>query len=737
MQSINELLGKLTIEEKAKICCGEGFWNTTPLPEHDIPAVNLTDGPHGVRKQFGKVDHLGLNESTKTTCFPTAAGLAASWNRSLITRVGTAIGEEAQAEDVQIVLGPGANIKRSPLCGRNFEYYSEDPYLTGELAAAHINGIQSQGVGTSLKHFAVNNQETRRFNINAVVDERTLREIYLAGFENAVKSAQPWTVMAAYNQINGDYCSQNKKLLTDILKDEWGFKGFVVSDWFAVCEREMGVAAGLDLEMPTSAGIGVKAIVEAVQNGKLSTEKLDDAVHRILNVVFKTANGKKAGASYDKEAHHDLAREAAGESIVLLKNKGVLPLSKTTKVAVLGEFAKTSRYQGAGSSKINVTRLDIPFDEMKEIAPNIVFCENAAETADADVCVIFAGLPDNEDSEGKDRTHLHLPVEQNALIESVTNVNKKVIVVLMNGSAVTMPWLDKVQGVVEAYLGGQGIGYALAQILFGNINPSGKLAETFPVRLQDVPCYLNFPGEKEKVYYREGIFVGYRYYDSTEVSPLFPFGHGLSYTEFAYSDLQIDKSEMTDMETLTVTVNVKNIGGCIGKEIVQLYVRDVEADVLRPYKELKGFTKVELSPGEQKTVTFSLDKRAFAFYDTDIKDWRVESGEFEILVGKSSDDIVLSSTVTVNTTTVVRKNYTLDTTLYDIKDEPAAAQLLNMMTSGTNGGIALGMDADAVLSSTKIRSLVPVNLTKSGGKGGITIEELNGLIATMNAAADK
>jgi beta-glucosidase len=731
MRNINELIGILTIEEKAKICCGAGFWNTTALIEHDIPAINLTDGPHGVRKQFGEADHLGLNESTKTTCFPTAAGLAASWNRELVTKVGAAIGEEAQAEDIQIVLGPGANIKRSPLCGRNFEYFSEDPYLTGELAAAHIKGVQSQGVGTSLKHFAVNNQETRRFNINVVVDERSLREIYLAGFGNAVKAAQPWTVMAAYNQINGKYCTQNKKLLTDILKDEWGFEGFVVSDWFAVCERNLGIAAGLDLEMPTSAGIGIKTIVDAVQNGKLPIEKLDDAVRRILTVVFKTAGSKKAGAVYDKEAHHNLAREAASESIVLLKNDGILPLSKTAKIAVLGEFAKTPRFQGAGSSHINVTQIDLPFDEIRKIAPNIV--ENAEN---ADVCVVFTGVPDKDDSEGKDRTHLRLPDEQNALIEDTVESNKNVIVVLMNGSAVEMPWIGKVRGVVEAYLGGQGVGHALAKILFGDVNPSGKLAETFPVKLNDTPCYLNFPGEREKVEYREGIFVGYRYYDSADIKPLFPFGYGLSYTEFEYSDLHLDKLEMSDVETLMVTVNVKNAGDRTGKETVQLYVRDVQTTVIRPYKELKGFEKVELLPGEQKTVTFALDKRAFAFYDTALNDWRVESGDFEILIGKSSADITAAATVRVNTTTPVKKCYTLDSTLYDIKDERAAAQLLQMMSGSTEGGTTLGMDVDVVLSSIKIRSLVPISLMQRGGKSDITIDQLNGLIAVMNGTEE-
>jgi beta-glucosidase len=729
--TITEIIGKMAVDEKAALCCGGDFWHTAELPQYGIPAIELTDGPHGVRKQPGEADHLGLNESAQTTCFPTAAGLACSWNRELVAEVGAAIGEEAQAADVQVVLGPGANIKRSPLCGRNFEYYSEDPYLTGQLAAAHIKGLQSQNVGASLKHFAVNNQETRRFNINAVVDERSLREIYLAGFESAVKDSKPWTVMAAYNQINGEYCTQNKKLLTDILKEEWGFEGLVVSDWFAVCERDLGLAAGLDLEMPTSAGIGVKAIVDAVQNGRVSEESLNNAVERILNVVFKARDGKKPGAPYGKSAHHSLAREAARESMVLLKNEGgILPLKEGGKIAVMGDFAKEPRFQGAGSSRINAAQVDIPYDEMAKYA-EVAFGEEAA--ASADVCVVFAGLPDKFDSEGADRKHMRLPDEQNALIENACKIHKNVVVVLINGSAVEMPWIDSVSGVLEAYLGGQAFAGAVADILFGKANPSGKLAETFPAKLNDTPCYLNFPGETRKAEYREGLFVGYRYYDAAGVRPLFPFGYGLSYTDFEYSDIKIDKTEMTDAETLSVSVKVKNTGKVAGKEIVQLYVRDVESGVMRPDKELKAFDKIALEPGEEKNAAFALGRQAFAFYDTDIGDWRVESGVFEVLVGKSSADIALSAAVRVNSATPAKKRYNLDSTLFDIKNEPAAAQLMAMMAGGAEGGTALGMDADAVLSSMKVRSLAPMSLMRSGGQGGITIEQLNGLIAAMNA----
>ncbi|MDR2446086.1 MAG: glycoside hydrolase family 3 C-terminal domain-containing protein [Treponema sp.] len=750
MEDIKTLLAKMTLEEKASLCCGGGFWNTRELPHLGIPALTLTDGPHGVRKQSGAADHLGLNESDKTTCFPTAAGMAASWNRELLYKVGAAIGEECQAEDVQIVLGPGANIKRSPLCGRNFEYFSEDPYLSAQLAAKHIQGAQSQGVGASLKHFAANNQETRRFNIDVVIDERTLREIYLASFEGAVVDAQPWTVMCAYNKINGEFCSQNRKLLTEILREEWGFAGFVVSDWFAVSERDKGLAAGLDLEMPTSAGIGKEAIVSAVKSGGLSEAALDKAVERILSVISKAVDGKKASAACDKAAHHALAREAARESMVLLKNEGgVLPLAKKGGIAVIGPFAKTPRFQGAGSSHINATRVDIPYDELEKAAEGaaLMYAEGYALNgeadaalleeakkiaASADVCVIFAGLPDKDDSEGKDRVSLRLPENQNALIAEIAKVHKSVAVVLMNGSAVETPWAGDVKGILEAYLGGQAMAGALAEILFGDCNPSGKLAETFPQTLHDTPCFINFPGDSKRVEYREGLFVGYRYYDKTGVKPLFPFGHGLSYTTFEYSDLRLDKSEMMDTEELRVSLTVKNTGKRAGKEIVQLYVRYPAASVIRPVKELKGFEKVDLAPGEEKQVEFTLGKRAFAFYDTDINGWRVESGDFEILIGKSSAETVLSALVHVTSTTTVKKRYTLDSTIADIRDEPAAAQLVQTLSGSLGAGQELGLDLDALFSSIKIRSLVAMSQFKSGGKGAVTIEQLNGLIAAMN-----
>jgi beta-glucosidase len=692
-RDIQAIISQMTLEEKASLCSGLDFWHLKGIERLGIPSIMVTDGPHGLRKQQQSADHLGIYDSVPATCFPSAVGLASSWNRELIEKIGIALGEECQAEGVAILLGPGANIKRSPLCGRNFEYFSEDPYLSSEMAASHIKGVQSQGVGTSLKHFAANNQEHRRMSIDAVVDERTLREIYLASFEGAVKQAQPWTVMCSYNKVNGKYASENKYLLTDILKDEWGFEGFVVSDWGAVNERVKGLAAGLDLEMPSSNGIGDQKIVEAVKNGTLPEKVLDKAVERILRVIFKAVDQKKENASYDKEAHHQLAREAARECMVLLKNEDrILPLKKEGTIAVIGEFAKNPRYQGGGSSHVNPTKLDNIYEEIKKTAgnkANILYAQGYNLEKDdideqliqeakkiaiqSDVAILFVGLPERYESEGYDRQHLRIPDNHQKLIEAVTEVQPNVVVVLSNGSPIEMPWLDKVKGVLEAYLGGQALGGAIADLLFGDANPSGKLAETFPRELSHNPSYLNFPGEGDKVEYKEGIFVGYRYYDKKNIEPLFPFGYGLSYTTFEYSNLSISKKEILDTETVTVTVNVKNTGEMAGKEIVQLYVKDVESSVIRPEKELKGFEKVELQPGEEKTVTFTLDKRAFAYYNVDLKDWHVESGEFEILIGKSSRDIVLKKSIYVKSTVKLKKKIHRNTTVGDLLNDPVLA----------------------------------------------------------------
>lgn len=678
----------MTLEEKASLCSGLGLWHTKPIERLGILSIMMTDGPHGLRK----LENCDFRKSVPATCFPTAVTLASSWDRKLVEKVGSAIGQECEAEGVSILLGPGVNIKRSPLCGRNFEYYSEDPFLSSEMALHFIKGVQSQGVGTSMKHFCVNNQEHRRQTVSVVVDERTLREIYLASFEKAVKEGKPWTVMCAYNKVNGEYCSENIYLLKDVLKEEWGFEGFVVSDWGAVNDRAKGLLAGLDLQMPYDGGFGDRKIIEAVKKGEIPEDVLDRAVERISKIIFKAIDNKKENATYDKLAHHKLAREIARECFVLLKNEdNILPLKKEGSIALIGAFAKKPRYQGGGSSHVNPTILDNAYDDVLKKAESkakILYAdgyrldsdeidekliEEAKEVAKkSDLAVIFAGLPERYESEGYDRPHMKMPENHNRLIEEISKVQKNVAVVLANGAPVEMPWVDNVRGILETYLGGQGWGGAVADVLFGVVNPSGKSAETLPKKLSDNPSYLNFPGEDDRVEYREGIFVGYRYYDKKEMDVLFPFGYGLSYSTFEYSDLVLDKKEMTDQDILRVSVKVRNTGKVSGKEIVQLYVRDIDSSVIRPEKELKGFEKVELNPGEEKEVIFTLDNRAFAYYNVDIKDWHVESGEFEILIGKSSRDIVLKNTVYVKSTVKIRKKIDRNSTIGDVTEDPIA-----------------------------------------------------------------
>lgn len=753
-RDIKKIVSQLTLEEKAGLCSGLNFWHTKGVDRLDIPSVMVTDGPHGLRKQSGSSDHLGLLDSVPATCFPSAAGLACSWDVELVHQVGIALGEECQAEDVAVLLGPGANIKRSPLCGRNFEYFSEDPYLSSEMAAAHINGVQSQGVGTSLKHFAVNNQEHRRMTVDAIVDERTLREIYLASFEGAVIKAQPWTVMSSYNQVNGAFASENSRLLTDILKQEWGHQGFVVSDWGAVNERAAGLAAGLELEMPSSNGAGDRKIVEAVQAGLISEAALNDAVERILTVVFKSVDNKKENADYDAEAHHQLAMKVAAESMVLLKNdQAILPLAKSGSIAVIGAFADAPRYQGGGSSHIKPTKLDNTYAEIVRTVgetANVSYAQGyklenddsdeqllqeAKNTASqADTVVLFLGLPDRYESEGYDRQHLNIPNNQLALLEAVAEVQQNLVIVLSNGSPIVMPWLGKAKAVLEGYLGGQAVGGAIAAILFGDANPSGKLAETFPVKLSDNPSFLNFPGEGDKVEYKEGVFVGYRYYDTKEVEPLFPFGFGLSYTSFAYSNLIVDKTEFTDQDTVTVTVDVTNTGTVAGKEIVQLYVRDSVSTVIRPAKELKGFNKIELQPGEKKTVSFQLSKRAFAYYHVGLKDWHVETGEFEILVGASSRDIACSQTVQVQSTVSIRKPVTMNTTFGDLLQDPERAAVANGMLQqfSEGSGMMSSLMEDAPEMMEAMLNFLPLRALAMFSQGAVTEEAIGRVIAQMN-----
>lgn len=663
------IISQLTLEEKAGLCSGLDFWHLKNVERLDIPSVMVSDGPHGLRKQQGKGDHLGLNESVKSTCFPTAATTASSWDRDLLRQMGEALGEEALAEQVSVILGPGTNIKRSPLCGRNFEYFSEDPYLAGEMAAAYINGVQSKGVGTSLKHFAANSQETRRDISNSVMDERTLREIYLAPFEKAVRQSQPWTVMAAYNLLNGVYCAENEKLLDDILRKEWGFEGVVVTDWGAENDRVRGLKAGQNLEMPACDGINDAKLVQAVISGELEESVLDEAVDAILDLIYRAAETlqKNEGAVYDRDAHHALARRIARESMVLLKNDGqILPVAAGEKIAVIGALARSPRYQGAGSSKINPTRLDNAFDSLLEAGMHVLYSPGyhkgtdepneglvslACKTAkQADKVLLFAGLTESYESEGYDRVHMRLPENQEALIRAVAQANPNTVVVLAGGSPVEMPWADDVKGILNSYLGGQAGGSAVADLLTGRANPSGKLAETYPMRLEDTPCYGNYPGEGRTALYREGIYVGYRYYDKMQREVRFPFGFGLSYTQFKYSALKLSSREMDDAKELKVTFKVKNTGDMDGAEIAQVYISDAESTVYKAPQELKGFVKVFLKAGEEKQVTVTLDHRAFAYYDPDLGDWNVEDGVYHILVAASSRDVRLKGSVKVHPT---------------------------------------------------------------------------------------
>ncbi|MDR2046760.1 MAG: glycoside hydrolase family 3 C-terminal domain-containing protein [Clostridiales bacterium] len=665
-KTAKEILARLSVAEKASLASGKGFWETREIDKVgiSIPSVTMTDGPHGIRKADETKRNNIMQLSHKATCFPPAVTVASSWNRGLARDMGKAIAEEAKSLGVTTVLGPGVNIKRSPLCGRNFEYYSEDPYVAGEFGTAFVNGVQSRGIGTSLKHYAANNQEKLRMSVSAEVDERTMREIYLPAFEKTVKEAQPTTVMCSYNKINGTYLSENKKYLTDILRNEWGFKGLVVSDWGAVNDRVRGIEAGLDLEMPHSSD-NDKLVADAVMTGELSEDALDATTERVINFALNCKRNEYTDYKADFETNHLLARKIAGEGAVLLKNEdGILPLQRDLgDCLIVGALAKKPRYQGTGSSKINPKNL-ISFTEyLDREGISYKYCagytikktcyskkllleaRNAAQNAKT--VVIFAGLTSSFESEGFDRTHLDIPAGQTALISELALVNKNIVVVLSTGAPVKMPFIGGVKAVLNLYLGGEACGEAAADLLFGAVNPSGKLSETFPLALDDVLANKYFPMGPRTVEYRENVFVGYRYFDTAKKSVLFPFGYGLSYTQFKYSNLQVDKEIISENDRLTVSFDITNTGKVFGGEAAQVYVRDSESIVFRPDKELKGFEKVYLNPGETKTVSVTLDRRAFAYYNVRISDWAVESGEFEILVGSSSRDILLSKTVTV------------------------------------------------------------------------------------------
>lgn len=697
MREVEEILKELTIEEKACLCQGASFWMTKEIKEKGVPEIMVTDGPHGLRKQTGETDHLGVNKSVPATCFPSSATVCNSWDTDLMQEIGEALGEECLKEQVSVLLGPGANIKRSPLCGRNFEYFSEDPYLSSQMAKNHILGVQSKGIGTSLKHFALNNQETRRMTVDARADERTLREIYLASFEAAVKEAKPWTVMAAYNKVNGEFCCENHHIVKEILRDEWGYKGVLVSDWGAANDQVKGISEGFDLRMPYAGKAMTTKIVEAVKNGQLREEELDTSVKRILTLIKKGTENKKENAAYDVEAHHLLARRAAEESAVLLKNENcVLPIAKNEKIAVIGALAKYVRYQGGGSSHVIPTKQLNVLEVLERDYTDVDYCyargyrlkkdridedykREAVEAAkQSDKVVVFIGLPDGWESEGFDRTHMRIPENQIDLLKTLRETGKPVIALLFAGAPVEMPWLENVDALFAMYTGGQAVSEAIVRLLFGEANPCGKLSETYPIHLEHTPCSLTYP-QKEVADYEEGIFVGYRYYEKKKLPVQFAFGHGLSYTQFSYGNLEVEKGQISDQETVKVRFDVTNTGNCAGKEIVQLYVRDVECSVPRPEKELKGFAKVSLNPGETRRVEMNLDKRSFAYYNVELSDWDAETGEYEILIGASSADIRLSGSIQVSSTQMIKKKYDEYVTMGELMEIPEAAGFMQSM----------------------------------------------------------
>ena len=732
-EDIQAIISKMTLEEKAALCTGASAWTTTSIERLGVPEMTVSDGPHGVRR-VPDVNEM-TRQSLPATCFPTASCTASTWDVDLIRKMGEAIAEECIALNVDVVLGPGVNMKRSPLGGRNFEYFSEDPYLAGELAVNFISGVQSKGVGTSLKHFAANNQEFERFSISSEVDERTLREIYLSAFEKAVKEARPWTVMCSYNKLNGTFASQHPYLLTEILKEEWGFEGLVVSDWGAVRDRVAALKAGLDWEMPGPQERRVKEVVEAVCSGELDESVLDESVRRILGIVFK-AQGTPKGGDFDVDAHHELAHQIASEGMVLLKNNGILPLRDYQQIAVIGRSAENAHFQGGGSSHINPTKVAVPFKELKAQAGNVEltyaegypaddsFRQDLIDRAinlakDADVAVLYIALPTYKESEGYDRVDLDLTEQQVALIKAVAKVQPKTVVVLNNGAPVTMSaWIDDVAAVLEGWMMGQAGGIAIADVLFGKVNPCGKLAETYPLKLADTPAYLNWPGDAGEVHYGEGLFIGYRYYDAKRMPVLFPFGYGLSYTIFEYSNAKFSASKFKDVDGVTVTVDVTNTGDVAGKEIVQVYVHDQKSSLTRPEKELKGFAKVELQPGETKTVSIQLDFRAFAFYHPEYKQWITEDGDFDILIAASAADIRETLTITLESTLslpcILDKESTIREWMADPRGKEVFGSIYTMMEAesrrmfiGEDGGEgAIGMNFMDMLGDMPLVSVL-------------------------------
>lgn len=747
MVDIEKILCQLSLEEKAKLCAGHDFWHTEAIERLQIPAIMMCDGPHGLRKQIGKVDHLGVNKSVEAVCFPTASALASSFDRDLLFLLGEALGDECRAEDIGMLLGPGLNIKRSPLCGRNFEYFSEDPYLTGELGSAYIKGLQGKGIAACPKHYAANNQETHRMNGDSRLDERTLHEIYLPAFEKVVKDGKTRSIMCSYNKVNGTYASENKELLTDILRGKWGFDGFVVTDWAAVKDRVTGLLAGLDLEMPGGPNAKTQKILEAVSDGRLDIDVLNKAVSNILKFVFDCPAARRPNSTFSRENHHLLSGKIAQECAVLMKNEGnLLPLNPKNKIAFIGEFAAAPRYQGAGSSFINVPHAVSAVEAVaglpicyakgyradREDLDQTLLDEAVALAKNSDAAVLFVGLTASYETEGLDRKTLAMPENQNKLIRAVLAVQPNTAVVLHGGAPFELNWHHNAPAILNMHLSGDHAGTATAALLFGDVNPCGKLAETWPLKLADTSSYLNFPGSRGVVNYNEGVFVGYRYYDKKELDIQYPFGHGLSYTTFHYRALQLDKREINEDELLSVSCVVKNTGNRTGKEVVQLYVRSAESEVPRPVRELRDFQKIELKPGAEKIVCFTLNRHAFAYYEPLVHDWYVESGSYAVEIGASSRDIRLEMSVQVNGSAELPLTLSEHSTLSELMQSERGKQVAAAMIAGATA--AIGQDTKSVgLSSGKtIESMLfDVPFSALVSLGLLSEEQLYGIMATL------
>lgn len=749
---IEEILRKMTISEKADYLSGKNFWETMDFPAYGLPSMEVADGPYGLRKQEGISDHMGWNKSRPAVAYVSGPGMAATWDRDLVKEAGHHLGIEAKANGISILLGPAVNIVRTPLCGRCFEYYSEDPFLAADIATAYIQGVQGEGIGCCIKHYAANNQETDREFIDAEIDERTLREIYLAAFEKPIKIAQPWAVMTALNKVNGSYCSENKYLLEDVLRNDWGFKGFTMSDWSGINNRVRAIKAGLDLEMPCSHGVSHERIMAAVASGELTEEDLDKCCRRIMRQVFRAQAQADPQAKWNEPKHHDFVRKLCENSMILLQNEDhILPLDSKQNIAVFGEFASEPRFQMDGSALVNPTRRDIPIDEIKKLAfGRVDYMPATSDSLDdpeqlekiinfagrADVALVMVGLPKGIEAEGHDRKDLKIPAYMNKLVTTVAAVQPNTVVILSNGSPVEMPWQKNVKAIVECFLGGQAMGSALAKLLYGAVNPSGKLPVTFPKALANTPAYFNYPGQGGKVTYKEGVFIGYRYYDTKEIEPLFPFGHGLSYTEFTYSNLSLSMEEISDYDVVTVTLTVTNSGERYGSETVQIYVENPCGEVLRPIKELREFTKVSLAPGQNKTVRFELSARSFSYYDKDLNRFYSPAGEYQILAAASSQDIRLKAPIRFKPTFVKKKEITGWSTIGQLRSSEAGREMFEkikrfLISTGKEQLLTLPIFDESETNRVRVNDL-PLRILTLLSENVLNNDILDRLIAECN-----